>query len=310
MSSPDQNHLRIAERTADEVKLRLAEPLAPGLYLVATPIGNLADVTVRALAVLARADRLYCEDTRQSLKLLSRYGIERRLDTYHEHNAERVRPQILTALAAGGSVALISDAGTPLVSDPGFKLVRGAIEAGCAVHAVPGASAVLAGLVGAGLPTDAFHFAGFLPQRGAARVERISELAAQPATLVLFEAPSRLAASLADLATGLGSRQAAVARELTKLNETYHRGTLTELAAWAAETGETRGELVVVIAPGETPATADRTIVEALEIELVDNSVRDAATTVARRLGVARRRVYDLAIQVNKQRSNEQNEER
>ena len=286
---------RLAERVAAELAARLAQPLTAGLYLVATPIGNLGDITLNALAVMARVDRLYCEDTRQSLKLLQRYGLEKHLDTYHEHNAERERPRIMAALAAGQSVALISDAGTPLISDPGYKLVRAAVDADHAVHAIPGASAVLAGLVGSGLPTDSFHFAGFLPHKGGQRRNRIVALAAVPGTLVVFEAPGRLAACLADLAAGLGARTGVVGRELTKLNETYHRGTLPELADWAAAR-EIKGEAVILIGPGLATEVDDAAIVQELEVALGEGSVRDAASAVATRLGVPRRRVYDLAI--------------
>lgn len=288
---------RIIEHTMAELQARLAHPPAPGLHVVATPIGNLGDVTVRALAVIANADRLYCEDTRQSLKLLARFGIARRLDTYHEHNAERERPRILTALEEGQSVALISDAGTPLISDPGYKLVREAIEAGHSVHVVPGASAVLAALSGSGMPTDAFHFAGFLPPRALARRERIGMLQRVPATLVLFEAPSRLAETLDDLARGLGVRQAMVGRELTKLNEELRRGTLDELAAWA-RAGPVKGEIVIVIGPGTEAVSSDAEIIAALEPELHALSLRDAAHAVATQLGVSRKRVYDLALKL------------
>ena len=286
---------RIAERAAVELEARLATPLPPGLHLVATPIGNLGDITLRALAALALADRLYCEDTRQSQKLLNRFGISRRLDIYHEHNAERERPRILEALGRGQTVAMISDAGTPLISDPGYKLVRAAIEADHAVYAIPGASAPLAAIVASGLPTDAFHFAGFLPSKAGARRERIEALALTPGTLILFEAPSRLAEALAELVGIMGPRQAVVARELTKLNEHHHRGTLTELATWAAD-AHVKGEIVIVIAPrAEQPAT-DEAILAVLEPALAAGSVRDAAASVAARLGVSRSRVYDLAL--------------
>jgi 16S rRNA (cytidine1402-2'-O)-methyltransferase len=190
----------------------------------------LGDVTLRALAVLAQADILYCEDTRHSRILLAHYGIARPTRPYHEHNAARERPHVLAQLAAGQSVALISDAGTPLICDPGFKLVRAAAEAGFPVTAIPGPSAPLAALVSAGLATDAFFFAGFLPSRCNARRTRLQELKSVPASLVFFEAPSRLADSLADLAAVLGEREGAVARELTKMHEELRRGSLAELA--------------------------------------------------------------------------------
>ncbi len=195
-----------------------------GLYLVATPIGNLADISLRALEVLAGCDVIACEDTRVTRKLTERYGIETPLTPYHEHNAAEARPKILARLARGEAVALVSDAGTPLISDPGYKLVRAAQDAGHAVTAIPGASSVLTALNVAGLPTDRFFFEGFLPPKQAARQKRIAALGAIPATLVLFESGPRLAATLADLAEGLGPRAAAICRELTKLHEEVRRG--------------------------------------------------------------------------------------
>src|ERR1700681_823955 len=227
--------------------------LAPGLHIVATPIGNLGDITLRALAALAGADLIACEDTRVTRKLLDRYAIATPLTPYHDHNAAQARPMLLRRLAEGAAIALVSDAGTPLVSDPGFKLVRGAQEAGHAVTALPGASATLAALTVAGLPTDQFFFAGFLPPKQAARRARIAELGRIPATLVLFETGPRLAATLADLAAGLGSREAAICRELTKLHEEVRRGDLATLAQNSPDS-ELRGEMVVVVAPPPAPA--------------------------------------------------------
>jgi 16S rRNA (cytidine1402-2'-O)-methyltransferase len=290
---------RIAARVADEIALRLAEPLAPGLHLVATPIGNLADVTLRALAVITNADDVYCEDTRQSLKLLTRFGIERRLKPYHEHNAERERPLILARLATGASVALISDAGTPLVCDPGYKLVRDAIEAGYTVTAVPGASAVLAALTASGQPTDSFLFAGFLPAKTAARRRRIEELAGSAATIVVFETAPRLAEALRDLAEILGERPASIARELTKLHETIRRGSFAGLAEQVA--GEAvKGEIAIVIGPAAHKEAGEDEIRAALSAELQQASVRDAVQAVARRLCVSKSRVYDLAVQIDR----------
>ena len=214
--------------------------LPPGLHIVATPIGNLSDITLRALAALAGADLIACEDTRVTRKLLDRYGITTPLTPYHDHNAATARPKLLRRLAEGAAVALVSDAGTPLISDPGFKLVRAAHEAGNAVSTLPGASAPLAALAVAGLPTDEFFFAGFLPPKQAARRARIAELARIPATLVLFETGPRLATTLADLAAGLGDREAALCRELTKLHEEVRRGSLVSLAQGCAA-GEVRG---------------------------------------------------------------------
>jgi 16S rRNA (cytidine1402-2'-O)-methyltransferase len=300
-ASPAGGQRSTLELMATEMLRRqLAEPLAAGLYLVATPIGNLADISLRALGVLARADLVYCEDTRHSLKLLNHYGIRASLRSYHEHNAERERGPLLAEIEAGRSVALISDAGTPLVSDPGYKLVRAARERGLPVSAIPGASAVLAALSIAGLPSDQFHFTGFLPAKGAARRTRLQELAAIGATLVLFESPRRLAAALADMASVLGARPAAVTRELTKLHETLHAGSLAELAARFAHE-EARGEVVVLVAPGETAGeeASDEAIIAALAAELATSSRRDAVRAVAARLGLPRARVYDLSLSID-----------
>ncbi len=291
----------VAGRAAEVVHGLLARPLAAGLYVVATPIGNLADITLRALAVLARADVLYCEDTRHSRALLAHYGISRPTRPYHEHNAARERPRVLAELAEGRLVALISDAGTPLVSDPGYKLVREAIDAGFAVTALPGPSALLAALVPAGLATDAFLFAGFLPPRPSARRTRLAELAAVPATLVFYEAPSRLAESLADIASVLGERGAAVARELTKLHEEVRRATPAELARWAADAAP-KGEMVILVGPPVAVTATDEEIADRLAALLADMSLSDAARRVAQDLGVPRGRVYDLALALQRHR--------
>ena len=272
--------------------------LDPGLYLVATPIGNLEDLTARAERVLRRADRLVCEDRRVTSRLLRHLGIARPLDLYHEHNAQAARPRLLERLRAGESVALMSDAGTPAISDPGYKLVREAVAAGVPVHPIPGASAVLAGLIASGLPTDRFLFAGFLPPRPAARRRALSELGAVPATLVLFEAPQRLAASLADAAAVLGEREAAVARELTKLHEEVRRGSLPALAAAYAVEGAPRGELVIVVAPpAERPVKADDALVdELLRAALRAAKPRAAAGEVAAATGRSANVLYRRAL--------------
>lgn len=288
-------------RAGSVLAAECARPLAGGLYLVSTPIGHLADVTLRALAVLARADVVYCEDTRHSRVLADHYGLTVPLKSYHEHNAAAVRPDVLAALAEGRRVALVSDAGTPLVSDPGYKLVRAAIEAGHGVVAIPGPSAVLAALTAAGLPTDAFHFAGFLPPKPAARRARLGELAPVAATLVLFEAPSRLAGSLADIAAVLGPREVGVARELTKLHEEIRRGSADALAREFAA-GPPRGEIVILVAPPIEAAPDDAAVRRRLEIALGDMSVRDAADAVALALGIGRSRVYELALEIKRQR--------
>jgi 16S rRNA (cytidine1402-2'-O)-methyltransferase len=279
----------------------------PGLYLVATPIGNLGDISLRALELLAGADCIACEDTRVTRKLTERYGIETPLTPYHEHNAAEARPKLLARLAQGEAVALVSDAGTPLISDPGYRLVREAVEAGFAVTALPGASAVLTALSLAGLPTDRFFFEGFLPPKQAARQKRIAELASVAATLVLFESGPRLGASLADLAAGLGSRPASVCRELTKLHEEIRRGDLTSLARDYAEEGaETRGEIVIVVAPPAEAETAPADIDAMLRAALERVSVKDAVGEVALATGRARREVYQRALALSKDAANDE----
>jgi 16S rRNA (cytidine1402-2'-O)-methyltransferase len=278
-----------------------ATKLAPGLHIVATPIGHLGDITLRALDALAGADLIACEDTRVTRKLLDRYGIARPLTPYHEHNAAKARPALLRRLAEGAAVALVSDAGTPLISDPGYKLVRAAQDAGHSVTALPGASAVMAALTVAGLPTDQFLFAGFLPPKEAARRARIAELARIPATLVLFETGPRLAAALADLAAGLGGqREAALCRELTKLHEEIRRGEIAALGqAYANDTP--RGEIVLVIAPPQTiePVGAAETETM-LQQALQRVSLKDAVAEVADATGLPRREVYQRALALAK----------
>jgi 16S rRNA (cytidine1402-2'-O)-methyltransferase len=274
--------------------------IEPGLYLVATPIGNLGDISLRALQTLAAADCIACEDTRVTRKLTDRYAISTHLMSYHEHNADEALPKIIERLAEGQSVALVSDAGTPLISDPGYRLVQAAVEAGHAVTAVPGASAVLAALSLAGLPTDRFFFEGFLPPKQGARQKRIAELSAIPATLVVFESGPRLGASLADLAAGLGTRAAAVCRELTKLHEEIRRDNLKVLAAHYADDAETRGEIVIVIAPPAAVETADTDVDELLRLALARVSVKDAVGEVALATGRARRDVYQRALELAK----------
>jgi 16S rRNA (cytidine1402-2'-O)-methyltransferase len=270
-------------------------PLAPGLYLVATPIGNLRDITLRALDVLAAADLVLAEDTRVSAKLLSAYGLSKRVERYDEHAAARATPKIMATLASGGRIALISDAGTPLVSDPGYRLALEAIAAGVSVFPIPGASAALAALSVAGLPTDRFLFAGFPPPKSAGRRAFLQDLKAVRATLILFEGASRLGASLADMAAVFGPRPAAVARELTKLHETLKRGDLVSLAA-DPSLAAPKGEVVVVIGPppeiAAGPADADAALTEALG----RLSPADAAREVADALGLPRRELYRRAL--------------
>jgi len=277
-----------------------APALTPGLYLVATPIGNLRDITLRALETLAAADVIACEDSRVTRKLTEHFGITTPLTPYHEHNAAEARPKLLARLAEGQAVALVSDAGTPLISDPGYKLVREAAAAGHPVTAVPGASAVLAAFSASGLPTDRFFFEGFLPPKQTARQKRIAELASIPATLVLFETGPRIAEALADLAAGLGSRAASICRELTKLHEEVRRGSLDELARDYTRGAETRGEFVLVIAPpAEREMHADE-VDELLRRALARVSVKDAVGEVALATGRPRREVYQRALELSK----------
>ncbi len=278
-----------------------AEPIAAGLHVVSTPIGNLGDITLRALATLAAADAVLAEDTRVSRNLLAHYGIATPLVAYHEHNAAAMRPILLSRLQKGEKLALISDAGTPLVSDPGYKLVADALAANIPVTSAPGASAVLAALVVAGLPTDRFFFEGFLPSKGGARRARISELAAIPGTLVLFESPRRLAETLSDLAAVLGPRQAAVARELTKHFEQVRRGAVDALAADYQREGPPKGEIVLLVAPpGEdAPALGGDALDEKIRAALEKFSLKDAASVLAAETGQPRRKIYARALELS-----------
>jgi 16S rRNA (cytidine1402-2'-O)-methyltransferase len=272
-----------------------------GLYLVATPIGNARDVTLRALDVLAQVDVIACEDTRVSGKLMVLHGIATPLLAYHDHSAERVRTRLIKRLNDGETVALISDAGTPLVSDPGYKLVRACIQNGVPVTPIPGPSSVLAAAVVSGLPTDRILFAGFLPPRSAARRRTLAELAAVPATQVFMESPRRLARSLADMAHVLGDRPAAVARELTKVFEEVRRGTLAGLAQHYRSQGAPKGEVTVVVAAGGPPPAIDAAQVERLLGAALERlSVRDAVAKVAAATGLPRRQIYDRALKLKR----------
>ncbi|MFN3855613.1 MAG: 16S rRNA (cytidine(1402)-2'-O)-methyltransferase [Phreatobacter sp.] len=274
-----------------------ARPLEPGLHVVATPIGNLRDITLRAIETLAAADLVACEDTRVTRRLVEHFGLTARLVPYHEHNAPQMRPKLLARLAEGAALALVSDAGTPLVSDPGFKLVEAAREAGHVVIPVPGPSALLAALVAAGLPTDAFFFGGFLPAKPAGRRQRAAGLAAIPGSLVLFETGPRLAACLADLAAVLGPRPAAVCRELTKAHEEVRRDRLDALAGHYAQAGAPKGEIVLVIGPPEPAPPPGEAYVDVLLRRALETlSVKDAAAAVAETTGLARRDLYRRAL--------------
>ncbi len=277
-----------------------AQRIEPGLHIVATPIGNLGDISFRGVRTLAAADAVLAEDTRVTKTLLAHYGISTPLVAYHEHNAAAMRPQLLERLRGGAALALVSDAGTPLISDPGFKLVAEVAAEGLPVTAVPGASAVLAALTVAGLPTDRFFFEGFLPSRTAARRQRIAELGAIPGTLVFFESARRVTEMLADLAAVLGPRDAAVARELTKHYETVRRGPLDRLAAEFLAEGPPRGEIVVLVAPPieGKPVFAETDLDAKIGEAMQRLSVKDAATVVAADTGLPRRQVYARAIEL------------
>jgi len=275
--------------------------IAPGLHVVATPIGNLGDITLRAIEVLRAVDLIACEDTRVTGKLLKAHGIGTPMFAYHDHNAERVRPVLIERLERGEKMALVSDAGTPLVSDPGYRLVRECIARGIAVVPLPGPSAALAALVAAGLPTDRFLFAGFLPAKAAARRSALAELAGVRASLVFYESPHRLAAALADMAEVLGPREAAVARELTKLFEETRRDTLDGLAAHYATAPEPKGEIVVVVGPPMAEeAPSEEALDAALAAALATMSLRDAVAEVTGRTRLPRSKVYARALELSR----------
>jgi len=266
--------------------------------VTATPIGNAQDITLRALFVLSHCDAIVAEDTRVSAKLLAIHGISRKLLSYNDHNAREMRPRLLQCLGEGARLALISDAGTPLVSDPGMKLVKAAREAGIAVYPVPGASAALAALTAAGLPTDRFLFAGFLPPKSGERRTALGELKTVPGSLVFFESPQRLAYSLADMADVLGAREAAVARELTKLHEEVRTGTLLALAAEYAGADPPKGEITIVVAP-PLAAPADTAMIDSLLRQALPfMPVKAAANLVAEATGGARRDIYERALAI------------
>jgi 16S rRNA (cytidine1402-2'-O)-methyltransferase len=289
-------------QASDGQASRKPPPLVPGLHIVATPIGNMRDITLRALDVLREADLIACEDTRVFAKLASTYGIAAPTVSYSDATQDVAEPRIVRALAAGKRVALVSDAGMPLISDPGYRLVRAALAGDHVVTAAPGASAVPMALALSGLPTDRFFFGGFLPAKESERRRAIASAAAVPATLVFFEAPHRLAASLVDLAELLGPRPAAIARELTKLFEEVRRGPLTELAQHYALHPDVKGEIVLLIGPpGETEAPAAERLDEALRAAMAGASVKDAAAEVAARYGLRRRDVYARALELKRE---------
>ncbi len=270
----------------------------PGLHIVSTPIGNLRDITLRALDTLAGVDEVLAEDTRTARRLLDAHGLKAKVTAYHDHNGAARRPELLEKLSAGASLALISDAGTPLVSDPGWKLVREALEAGVKVIPAPGASAMLSGLVASGLPSDRFLFAGFPPAKASARAKLFADVAATPSTLIFYESGPRLAASLQQMADAFGGeREAAVARELTKLFEEVRRASLCELAAHYAEAGPPKGEIVVLIGPpAPKPEATETDLDDALRNAMARLPLKAAAAEVSSALGVSRRVAYQRAL--------------
>ena len=277
--------------------VQMDQPLPPGLYIVATPIGNLGDMTSRAAETLRRVDLVLAEDKRVSAKLLAHVGAKAPMTAYHDHSDDKLRERILADLATK-AVALISDAGTPLISDPGYKLVRAARLAGLAVHTLPGPCAAIAALTLAGLPTDRFLFLGFLPAKAKARSDAIAEIASVRASLVLYESGPRLGDALAALAKGLGDREAAVIREITKLHEECRSGDLSSLATHYAD-APPKGEIVIVVAPPAKPAPATSADLEAaLEEALARLSPSRAAAEVAERLGMPRKQVYARAMEM------------
>lgn len=279
-----------------------ARPLEAALYLVATPIGNLGDITLRALETLAGADILACEDTRVSRVLLERYGIRQRPVPYHEHNAAEAGPRLIEALESGRSVALISDAGTPLVSDPGYRLVGQALERGIRVVPVPGASAVLAALTASGLPSDAFLFAGFLPVKDGQRRARLEALRSVPATLIFFESPRRTSDTLAAMADVYGERKAVVARELTKAYEEIRSDKLAGLAAHYAQAPTPKGEIVICVGPPEEEAFADAQDVDRLLLSLArEMPASKAAAEAARMTGGQKPALYRRLLELKEE---------
>jgi 16S rRNA (cytidine1402-2'-O)-methyltransferase len=302
-TNPPEDFTEAANRTFSVAGHLLTAPKAvPGLHLVSTPIGNLGDITLRALQTLAGVDIIACEDTRITRRLTERYSISALLKPYHEHNAALARPKILERLAQGASIALVSDAGTPLISDPGFKLVREVCAAGHQVIALPGPSSVLAALAVAALPTDRFFFEGFLPPKETARRARLTELARIDATLVLFESGNRVEDTLRDLADIMGARDAAICRELTKLHEQVRRAPLSELAA-SADALETRGEFVLVVGPPAPSAEimGQDALDELLRSALQQGSVKDAVAHAVEVSGRPRREIYARALELARQ---------
>lgn len=282
------------------IEIKASKP-GPGLYVVATPIGNLSDISIRALEVLSNCDRIACEDTRVTAKLLQRYAIKTPMLAYHEHNEAAQASKILNMLDDGQIVALVSDAGTPLVSDPGSRLVASAIDEGHKVIPVPGASSPIAALSAAGLSAESFLFVGFLPPKKVARVKRLQTLSDMQATLVFLESPKRIIATLEDCSVTFGNeRKAVVARELTKLYETFHRGTLGDLSRDFAADGAPKGEIVLLIEPGEKNNLEQEEIDERLKNLLIDHTVKDASEILSKQTELPKRDLYQRALHLKK----------
>ena len=273
-------------------------PMKPGFYLVATPIGNLRDITFRALDVLSSVDLIVCEDTRITGKLMNAYGFKKKMQVYNDHSTEQQRENLINAVTQGQSIAVLSDAGTPLVSDPGYKLVRGAIEQGLYVTSIPGPNAALPALQLSGMPTDQFSFLGFLPPKSAARQTLLRKWEATPGSMIFYETGPRLLESLQDMRQVLGDREAAVMRELTKMYEETRRGTLSELILYYTEKGAPKGEIVVVLGHGVAQIISSESIEKQLKSALEKMSVRDAAEMVAQATGKPKKAIYTLALKL------------
>ena len=275
--------------------------MAGRLYVVATPIGNLEDITYRAVRVLREADLIACEDTRQTRKLLDHYGIRKPTISYHEHNEAERSAELAERLRAGETIALVSDAGVPLISDPGYRLVRAALECGIAVEPIPGASAVLAALSASGLATDAFHFGGFLPPKPGQRAHTLEKLAEETATLVFYEAPHRILEALETVEQVLGPRPVVVARELTKVHEEFVRGTAAEVRAVLAARGAIKGEITLLIGKATEPPPDSTPVEDAVaELERAGTPRMDAIKQVARKRGLSKRDVYERLLRGGK----------
>ncbi|MEO1028705.1 MAG: 16S rRNA (cytidine(1402)-2'-O)-methyltransferase [Pseudomonadota bacterium] len=294
-SSPDRG---IPVADPSQLRVETQHSLEAGLYIVSTPIGNLRDITLRALDILASADEILAEDTRKTRRLLDAYGLKSRITPYHDHNGAERRPDILKKLQDGGRLALVSDAGTPLLSDPGYKLVRAVLDGGYKVIPIPGASALLAGLVSAGLPSDRFLFAGFLPQKTGARQSALKSLASVDATLIFYESPRRLEATLTDMANVFGpDRACVVARELTKLFEETRSGSLGELADHYKDAGAPKGEVVLLVAPPEGgDVLSEAELDDALKAAMADLPLKKAAAQLAEELGLSKRDLYQRGL--------------